>query len=172
MTHQEPVTEADLEQKRKRFEEWVMPLTESGCWIWMGVRSPKGYGSVYIKGINKPSHRLRRPRVETLAHRVAWRLYKGEIPDGLYVLHKCDVKCCTNPEHLFLGTHTDNMRDATNKGRWGACRGRVLREVDAQNIRAIYEYCPKATQKRLAKIYNVSAAYISALVNRRAWRKL
>ena len=57
-----------------------------------------------------------KPEVE-YAHRAAWRLFKGEIPAGLYVCHKCDEKLCANPDHLFLGTAVDNMQDASRKGR-------------------------------------------------------
>lgn len=78
---------------------------EKGCWIWADHLASNGYGSfrVGLKTIG--------------AHRVAWVLYKGVIPDGLFVLHKCDVKSCVNPDHLFLGTQADNIKDMINKNR-------------------------------------------------------
>ena len=76
----------------------------SGCWIWMGF-THKGYGKIGVEGKNK--------RV----HRVMWELTNGPIPKGIFVLHKCDITECANPDHLFLGTHTDNMKDMINKGR-------------------------------------------------------
>ncbi len=76
----------------------------AGCWIWMGGNC-RGYGHIKVKGKTKKTHR------------VAWELAYGPIPEGLFVLHHCDVPPCANPDHLFLGTHTDNMRDMIAKGR-------------------------------------------------------
>jgi len=76
------------------------------CWIWMGSRSKKGYGVFNIKGKQKK------------AHRISYEFHKGEIPDGLFVCHRCDTPQCINPDHLFLGTNHDNMQDAMNKGRF------------------------------------------------------
>lgn len=74
------------------------------CWIWCGPMYKDGYGQVALLG----EHR---------AHRVAYSLAFGTIPEGKQVLHRCDNRGCVNPDHLFLGTHSDNMRDMTSKGR-------------------------------------------------------
>lgn len=81
----------------------VIPF--SGCWIWMRSLYPCGYGIVSLNG---------KPRS---AHRVSWEVHNGPIPDGLCVLHRCDVKQCINPTHLFLGTKKDNTADMHEKGR-------------------------------------------------------
>jgi hypothetical protein len=75
------------------------------CWLWTGTVA-SGYGRIRIGA-----------RQREQAHRVSWMLVNGPIPQGLFVLHSCDVRRCVNPGHLFLGTQLDNMRDAQEKGR-------------------------------------------------------
>lgn len=90
----------------QRFMDKVAPVPEAGCWIWTACVHVTGYGRFGMSS-----------REVEYAHRAAWRLFRGEIPSGLYVCHKCDQPLCVNPDHLFLGTATDNMRDASRKGR-------------------------------------------------------
>lgn len=92
-----------------RFEKFVFPDPNSGCWLWGGSEGTQGYGQfgVRVGGKSMPK----------LAHRVAWALYRGPIPDGICVLHRCDVRLCVNPDHLFLGSVPDNQRDMARKGR-------------------------------------------------------
>lgn len=83
-------------------------IDPSGCWIWTGAVG----GS-----------RSKRPQIRIhwklfYASRVAWELYKGPIPIGQFVCHKCDIELCINPDHMFLGSQKDNMRDASRKGRF------------------------------------------------------
>jgi hypothetical protein len=75
------------------------------CWLWTGSLDLKGYGTVRRRGKT------------ARAHRVAYQLWVGDIPNGLHVLHRCDLRSCCNPQHLWLGTHADNMRDMATKGR-------------------------------------------------------
>lgn len=90
----------------ERFEERYIPEPNSGCFLWTGVSHGNGYGGMTDEN-----------RKNAYAHRVSWRLFRGEIPKGLWVLHKCDTPCCVNPDHLFLGTGADNHRDMMEKGR-------------------------------------------------------
>jgi HNH endonuclease len=82
-----------------------------GCWGWCGSLHSDGYGLIGIK------RRAEGYRKNFYAHRVSWKMFRGPIPKGLFVLHKCDNPPCTNPKHLFLGTNKDNMIDCSRKGR-------------------------------------------------------
>lgn len=84
---------------------WPRVKKTDTCWLWQHFIAPNGYGMFWF------SSKMRR------THRVAYELTHGTIPHGLDVLHKCDVKACVNPAHLFLGTHGDNTQDAMLKGR-------------------------------------------------------
>jgi hypothetical protein len=88
-------------------EAKIEKIPEAGCWIWMGATRAFGHGVIS----NRP-----RPG-NTYIHRLAWRLYRGHLPNELDVLHRCDVPQCVNPEHLFLGTKRDNALDMWRKGR-------------------------------------------------------
>lgn len=76
-----------------------------GCWLWAGSMKRRDYGGFSLD------------RKVIGAHKAAWILFRGPIPDGKHVLHRCDVPSCVNPAHLFLGSMTDNMRDMVMKGR-------------------------------------------------------
>ena len=96
-----------VESALRRFENKYIPEPMSGCWLWLGKAVNNcGYGFFGMLNSN------------ILAHRAAWKLFRGEIPDGSLVLHKCDNKLCVNPYHLYLGDKRDNMRDAIERGQW------------------------------------------------------
>jgi hypothetical protein len=88
----------------QRFEENTI-RTESGCQEWAGAKTDKGYGLIEVEG------KTRR------AHRVSFEYFKGAIPAGMLILHRCDNPSCVNPEHLRAGTQTDNMQEMVAKGR-------------------------------------------------------
>lgn len=89
----------------KQFWSHVEPEPNTGCFLWIGNQTRGAYGSVWWKGR------------QVRAHRFAWELANGPIPDQMHVLHRCDVRWCVNVAHLFLGTNTDNVRDMIAKGR-------------------------------------------------------
>src|SRR5262245_8603979 len=92
----------------KRFWAKIMPEPMSGCWLWLGWVDRKGYGSIGLG---------RRIDGTEQTHRVSWILYRGSIPEGVQVQHKCDTPSCVNPDHLELGTPLQNMEQMVGRGR-------------------------------------------------------
>ena len=105
---------ARSEPAEQRFWKYV-EKTDS-CWLWTGAKIGNGYGHITVK----------RQSIKT--HRFSWELHYGAIPAGMFVCHRCDVKACVRPDHLFLGTNQDNQLDAVAKGRH-VCWNRGLRGI-------------------------------------------
>jgi len=130
-----------------------------GCWLWKGYRTVYGYGMSYHNGKRVPAHRL------------SWTVNRGPIPRGKCVLHRCDSRACVNPEHLFIGTKTDNAADrhAKNRDASGETHGRSkLTAPDVVNIRATLAK-GEATQRALAIRYGVAKSLIWAIHKRKIW---
>ena len=142
----------------QRFNEKVD--TEGVCHEWVGARNTEGYGNFYLKGkIVK-------------AHRVSYQLAYGDFDKTLQVLHKCDNPCCVNPEHLFLGTGTDNMQDMFSKGREADRSGEAngnkrVNEVAVRIIR--YMSFIGKSHRVIARAYGIGQTTVSDIVNRRTW---
>jgi hypothetical protein len=134
-----------------------VPVDPSACWTWTGSIHPKGYGYVHFDG------RWGK------AHRVAYALAYGHLPAELHVLHRCDNPPCVNPDHLFVGTNTDNIADRVRKGRSRSLRGAEhpqakLTEADVREILSSGE-----PQRRAAKRYGVTKALIQFIRHRKLW---
>lgn len=152
----------------KRFSKKIN-FTDS-CWLWSATKNDKGYGQYYADG------RL------MYAHRFSWTLFNGQIPNGLNVLHKCDVPNCVNPKHLFLGTQKDNTKDMFDKGRQNIVTGEnngqsKLTDSQIREIREIYRpgksgVGSEYSQRGLAKKYGVSVSRICEIVNRKNWKNV
>jgi hypothetical protein len=150
-----------------RFAAKVHTEPNTGCWLWGGALSPKGYGQ--IRDENGASGKV------VDAHRVSVLLHRGAIPSDLSVLHRCDVRHCVNPDHLFLGTHEDNMADMARKGRASRQRGEDrpgVKLTDAA-VKAIRERRARGTTaKRLAAEHGVSLGLIYHVITGRRWTHL
>ena len=96
-----------IEQTLRQYIENRINKIASGCWIWTKATNERGYGVFKVFGTRR----------QIKAHRATYQEFVGAIPEGMDVLHRCDNPPCCNPEHLFLGTHADNMRDCARKGR-------------------------------------------------------
>lgn len=139
-------------------------ISWDGCWIWTGGRFDNGYG-VFRDG----DQRLRR------AHRFAYEHFTAPIPDGQVVCHRCDVRHCVNPDHLFVGTQADNQADMTAKGRGrigtkngGHLHPHKLTHEQANTIRTRYA-AGGISQQALADEFGVSQKMVSNIARGVAW---
>lgn len=138
-----------------------IPEPNSGCFLWLGAVNAKGaHGRMEVAG------RM------VFAHRVAWEAANGPIPEGLCVLHKCDVPSCINPEHLFLGTQAANMQDKINKGRAIYQRGEGHHQARLSVDQVIAIRRDTRRQRIIADDYGVTRGLVSAIKIRRAWRHI
>lgn len=157
------------ENKRVPLAErfWSRVTPGAGCWLWRGLISrDTGYGVLHVpaNGGNAVDG----------AHRVSWELHHGPIPPGMCVLHRCDVRACVRPDHLFLGTRPDNNADCIAKGR-KACgsdvANSVLSEVDVREMRRLYAE-GGWTQKQLGFRFGISQPAAGRVLRREAWKHL
>lgn len=150
---------------------WKKVNKTDGCWLWTGGKYSSGYGEFWTGSI-KDGGKL------TGAHRVSWMIHYGEIPEGIEVLHKCDVRTCVRPDHLFLGTQTDNMQDMFRKGRkiqpsmpGSTNPASKLVEGNIIDIRKRYVR-GVVTLKELAGEFGVSFGTIGQIVNYKTWKNI
>lgn len=143
---------------KERFLEKVDVKSNSECWEWKASKQSDGYGQFGFNG-----------KVQ-LAHRVAWILFHGDIPDNQFVLHTCDNRGCVNYiNHLFLGTNSDNMLDMFKKGRDPHNGGKLTKE-QALAIRILFQ-CQISTNE-LANLYSVSKRAIRDIIKKRTYKYL
>lgn len=132
----------------------------TGCLEWMGTRNKLGYGTLHVNGGRA-----------WLAHRWAWTLQRGAIPDGLLVLHSCDNPPCCNVNHLWLGTNADNKHDSMRKGRhaWTSFAGELNwnSKLTAAQVLAIRS--DVRVQRIIAADYGVSQSLVSVIKKRKKW---
>lgn len=137
-----------------------------GCWLWSGARM---FGTGY--GTFQPIKRSAGGSTET-THRASYKLFRGEIPKGMQVLHKCDVRACCNPDHLFLGTHKDNMADMAAKGRAASLRGSAAyaaKLTEAQVWEALARLEEGETCRQIGDRFGVDQCAINAIRRGISW---
>ena len=146
----------------QKWERRYIPEPNSGCHLWLCYYNEHGYGQTRVGG---------RKGCNILAHRLAWELFRGPIPDELFVLHRCDNPACVNPDHLYVGTQVDNEADVARRKRWGGPRNlpcgakhhHATAKLTSEQVRAIR--VDLRPQSEIARSYGVAQAAISRLKN-------
>jgi len=147
-----------------RFLKRVNVKTKDECWEWTASQNRVGWHGQWRNAAGQ---------IE-LTHRASWRLFKSEIPGGMFVLHKCDNPLCVNPGHLFLGTQSDNLHDMWGKGRArpGTSRGEKhgMSKLTAQAVTEIRN--SQLSGVELAKQFGVTTTTICDVRKRRIWKHI
>lgn len=138
-------------------------LDPEKCWTWNGSVNSNGYGKFVVGNVQR------------LAHRVAHEYFIGPVPDGEVVCHACDNRLCVNPHHLWIGTQSDNLKDASRKGRMfrpdtrGERNGnRKLSADDVRTIRAMFRGGQRRYQ--IAAMFGVSPSTVGEIISRKIWK--
>lgn len=145
-----------------RFNDKFVVHPETGCWLWHGGTTGLGYGVIGLGHRHEGTDK---------AHRVSYRLHKGEIPDGMAVMHACDTPACVNPAHLSLGSLSDNMKDCVRKRRNFVPDNRGERASWAKLTRAAVEHMRRREMSGVAyaKMYGVSKSAVYKIWSRDNW---
>jgi len=148
-----------------RFASKVLQVPFCDCHLWTASTNKFGYGKLAVGSNNW-----------TLAHRFSYELNKGEVPEGLCVLHTCDNPACVNPEHLYLGDYKQNAVDREQRQRgnhaFGEKHGRNKLSVDSvRKIREEFQ-TGKFSFRQLGKIYGVDGKTVADIVRNKLWQSL
>ena len=144
------------------FAKVVRGESTDACWVWTGSKSSKGYGNFNVNRSTQSSHRI------------SYRLHVGEIGEGLIICHTCDNPACVNPDHLFTGTHLDNVTDKMDKGRdrYGNQKGiaNASSRLSEEDVRYIVTLLPSMTNVAISKLIGkVTHASVSLIRRGKSW---
>lgn len=156
------------ENHKKIFLKKINKNSKNSCWNWKGYINPSGYGEFFCSKKNK----------HIRAHRLSYSLFKGEIPEGMFVCHTCDNPSCVNPDHLWVGTPKDNVQDMIKKGR--GSKPPLHREEDQHKskltkkdvLKIIEIYYKGMSQNKISKIYKVNVSTINIIFRKKSWKKI
>lgn len=159
-----------LSLSKKNVESfWKKVIKTKKCWQWSGFKTDSEYGQILI---NRRKYR---------AHRISWMIHYGPIPQGKCILHRCDVRTCIKPDHLFLGSYKDNNQDMWRKGRGRSTAPPSKGEDNSQakltagavrRIRRAWRLDKNLTHKKLALKYDVCPGTILNIVNLKTWKHI
>jgi hypothetical protein len=155
------------DQQLARFWDKTIQMP-NGCIKWGGASNNRG-----IRGVGYGLFKIPKTRKNITAHRLAYILANGEIPEGQWVLHKCDNPKCVNADHLFLGTAADNVADMDSKGRRvnadnsGTKNGRAT--LDEQKIKMMRLMYPVFSLSRLSKVFDIGKTQAHRIVTNQQW---
>lgn len=158
------LTDSQKNRFRARISASIF-INENGCWIWQKTKAHNGYGTFAIGGGKNAR-----------AHRISFEVHYGNIPDKMDVCHRCDIRDCVNPEHLFIGTRSENILDASRKGR--VSRTHHLKGSQHPNskltegdVETILSYLKMGTAKaKLSRQYGVSQRVILLIARGESWK--
>jgi hypothetical protein len=145
------IQEEQKEYIKQVIQERHVPVTETGCWIWIASKATTGYGDFRAFGKHYT------------AHTASYMAYNGPIENNLHVMHKCDVKLCCNPNHLTVGTNLDNIMDSVQKNRRkGVSRNRpktlnyVKTSIEQKQKAIDYMNAHNLTLTQASRMFNIA----------------
>lgn len=158
------------EQTRLRLLSHIDKDGPNGCWLWTSGRNTPGYGH-----LSRKDHK-RGLRTMVQAHRLSYFFFVGPFDESLSVLHRCDVRHCVNPDHLFLGTPADNTKDCIAKGRFAynaspkgeAAYYTVMTYARAEEVRNVFARL-RLSRKALAQQFGCSVTTVNRVLRNAAW---
>ncbi len=147
----------------ERFEDKYCPEPNSGCWLWMPVSTNDGYGTFWYQQKNYA------------AHRASWMIRHSQaVPEGMYVLHRCDTPSCVNPDHMFLGTQCDNIHDMIKKSRanYSGVTGERSHAAKLTRYQVMEIFNAPGPYSEIACKYGVSISHVGNIKTKNKWKHI